>query len=265
MWSIEYVQVPVENKQKEVDDTTKDEQTPTEDVMNKFNSSDIPVATLKRRDSYSEAKAAVERLKDYSVNYDLNVDVELGSSVDSESYFTSQMRQRDHEGRASGGDYKCNIEREESMLSTISSISDVGYRDDDGDNTGVHRFEDKTLGDGTSVKSVDTATEAMEIMCASNISETQIPCQSEPCLSAVASNASISGCDRSQSNPDLKLGGEKDSDTESPQSPSSDFVVIGDKDAKSSAKGLEDLVQKYRPMNRNALREGRVHIDIGIR
>ncbi|XP_052069301.1 WD repeat and FYVE domain-containing protein 3-like isoform X1 [Mytilus californianus] len=238
MWSIEYVQVPVEER------PSKDAQNDSSDTMTKGTGGDLtsPTSKLSRQvscDSYGlQQNSAIERLQEFR---EPNL-VDISSSLESESNMTKILGSKG-KGRLPG-----NLDREESITSRTSSTSDFQYS-----RTG---YGDDVIPDDThSVKSadlsIDTAVEAYDEMVQSNISDTQLPSLSEPNLVSLAEG---SGMDKSQSHPDLKTG-----ELEKPdfgRSGSSEFEIISDKEARNSPKTVEDILKKYRPRTRHALREG---------
>ncbi|XP_060078389.1 WD repeat and FYVE domain-containing protein 3-like [Ylistrum balloti] len=225
MWSIEYVQVPIENKSNKNDDRC--DTTPVVEQVEAMGSEGVDIPKTSRKEScasYCDARAVVDRLRDFK-DPDLTArEIEMGSSAESESHIPSHLR-----------DSRCDLERDGSVISTTSSISDMCRADDIGSTDGAE---------------VDPAQDALDIMYTSNISDTQIPCQSEPCLSALT----VDGINYSQSHPDLKMGDEKEESNLS-KSASSEFEVITDSEVKNSPKTMEDLL-KRKPRKRNALREG---------
>lgn len=238
MWSEEYVQVPIEEK------SVKEILTENNDATSKNTEGTVtsPTSILTRQvscDSYAINNAR-EHLKDFR---EPNL-VEMGSSLESESHMTTYMSGSKDKARISG-----NLDREESVNSVTSSASDLYNRtnnNDDAMHDDQHSIKSADL-------SIDTAVEAEEAMIQSNISDTQLPSQSEPNLNLLADGGS---CDRSQSHPDLKSG-----DLEKPpdlgRSGSSEFEIISDKEAKDSPKTVEDILKKYKPRTRHTLRDGK--------
>lgn len=229
MWSVEYVQVPIEEK------SVKEILTENNDATSKNTEGAVsnPTSILARQvscDSYTlQQNNAREHLKDFR---EPNL-VEMGSSLDSESHMTTYMAGSKDKARISG-----NMDREESVNSVTSN--DDAMHDDQ------HSIKSADL-------SIDAAVEAEEEMIQSNISDTQIPSQSEPNLNLLND---VGSYDRSRSHPDLKSG-----DLEKPadlgRSGSSEFEIISDKEVKNSPKTVEDILKKYKPRTRHTLRDGK--------
>ena len=228
MWSVEYVQVPCESK--------KDNS--LEEVFEKTEINGV-VSVVKdqqrhqRRDScnsYDEEKTAADKLQQFKDLDLIGLDTEvLGSSLDSESHLTSSMR---HRGKVQS---ESRLEKEDSA---ISSLSDRG---------------EDVISNDSEVVSLSGSCDLAIDMAVDALSVTPIPSQSEPDLMTASSDTI--GCDRSQSQPDLK-----DIPKESEpilKSMSSDFEVISDKEVKGSPKTVEDLMRKYKGKPRNVLREGK--------
>ena len=233
MWSVEYVQVPIEEK------SVKEIHTENNDATFKKTKGTVtsPTSDVARQVSCDSAR---EHLKDFR---EPNL-VEMGSSLDSESHMTTYMAGSKDKARISG-----NLDREESVNSVTSSTSEDLCIRTNNNNDAMHD-------DQHSIKSadlsIDTAVEAEEEMIQSNISDTQLPSQSEPNLNLLTDGESH---DRSQSHPDLKSG-----DLEKPpdlgRSESSEFEIISDKEVKDSPKTVEDILKKYKPRTRHTLRDG---------
>lgn len=237
MWSVEYVQVPIEEK------SVKEILTENNDATFKNTEGTVtsPTSNLARQvscDSLQQNNAR-EHLKDFR---EPNL-VEMGSSLDSESHMTTYMVGSKDKARISG-----NLDREESVNSVTSSNSDLcrTNNNDDAMHDDQHSIKSADL-------SIDTPVEAEEEMIQSNISDTQLPSQSEPNLNLLTDGESY---DRSQSHPDLKSG-----DLEKPpdlgRSGSSEFEIISDKEVKDSPKTVEDILKKYKPRTRHTLRDGK--------
>lgn len=227
MWSIEYVQVPIEEK------TSKDKTNDNSNTKTKGKDSSTESPLMQRRmscDSYQQ-NSAIDRLQDFR---DPNF-TEISSSVESESNMTRHMESR-NKSRPYG------IEREESVNSVTSFASENMYN--------RNRYTDDIQDDVRSVQSADLAVEAYDVMVQSNLSDTQ----SEPNIPGLVGGVSM---DKSQSHPDLKSGElEK---TEICRSGSSEFDVISEKEAKNSPKTVDDILRKYRPRTRHTLREGKFY------
>ena len=234
MWSVEYVQVPIEEK------SVKEILTENNDATFKKTKGTVtsPTSDVARQVSCDSAR---EHLKDFR---EPNL-VEMGSSLDSESHMTTYMAGSKDKTRISG-----NLDREESVNSVTSSTSEDLCIRTNNNNDAMHD-------DQHSIKSadlsIDTEVEAEEEMIQSNISDTQLPSQSEPNLNLLTDGESH---DRSQSHPDLKSG-----DLEKPpdlgRSESSEFEIISDKEVKDSPKTVEDILKKYKPRTRHTLRDGK--------
>lgn len=226
MWSVEYVQVPIEDKEEKSDDKCDD--TPVHERSDVAGSGAVDISKSRTEScaSYCDVKAVVERLREFK-EPDLTArEIEMGSSAESESHIPSHLR-----------DSRCDVERDSSVISTTSSVSDMC------------RVEDAVSMEGGEM---DPALDAIDVMYQSNISDTQIPCQSEPCLSAITGD----GINYSQSHPDLKSGDDMGDNLS--KSESSEFEVITDNEIKNSPKTVQDLLSKYKPRKRNALREGKI-------
>ena len=151
MWSVEYVQVPIEEK------SYKDTPNETSGTLTKNTTS--PTSQLPRQlscDSYSlQQNSAIERLQEFR---EPNL-VDLNLSLDSESNMTRNL------GAEKKTRNSVNIEREESVTSETSSVSDL-YR--------TCYNDDVIPDDQPSVRStdlcIDTAVEAYDEMTKSNIS-----------------------------------------------------------------------------------------------
>ncbi|XP_069124433.1 WD repeat and FYVE domain-containing protein 3-like isoform X2 [Argopecten irradians] len=226
MWSIEYVQVPIENKNEKSDDQCVI--TPVAEQREPMGSEGVDIPKTSRKEScasYCDARAVVDRLRDFK-DPDLTArEIEMGSSAESESHIPSHLR-----------DSRCDLFHDGSVISTASSTSDMCRGDDVVSTDGVE---------------IDPALDALDTMIESNISDTQLPCQSEPCLVSLT----VDGINYSQSQPDLKMGDDNKESTSLSKSASSDFEVIPDNEVKNSPKTMEDLLKK-KPRKRNALREG---------
>ena len=173
MWSVEYVQVPDETRISVPSIPTTKSSNRTDDATdstasaNSGSSIPVDIAHQGSRNTYSEeVQNAVERLKNFKDPDNITSKlVELGSSVDSNCHFMSQVREKleglDNSGRESIG----AIDTEGTMgnLSGSSSISDLCHADDvcnvdgemnkDGEVQSVH---------STTSLSIDTAVEAIE-------------------------------------------------------------------------------------------------------
>ncbi|XP_048248442.1 WD repeat and FYVE domain-containing protein 3-like isoform X1 [Haliotis rufescens] len=265
MWSVEYVQVPIETKTKSKDQP----ETGKKDVVTSpvVNTQPIGIPKIARRescDSYSDARSAVDLLKDFKdPDYLAAKECELGSSADSEHHYVNRMKNRDNKKREqtnTGDTEKDVFERLESNLSTTSSTSDL-YRGEDGTSTNGDGDDLSRECDSSSIKSGEHSLEtALDVLTELGDEEkvtsqnSQQPSQSEPCLAAVASGENSVGVDgRSKSHPDLKGSGHE---SDSSRSNSSDFVVIQDGEVADSKKSMEEVLKKYKPKNKNTLREG---------
>lgn len=257
--------MPIETKTKSKDQP----ETGKKDVVTSpvVNTQPIGIPKIARRescDSYSDARSAVDLLKDFKdPDYLAAKECELGSSADSEHHYVNRMKNRDNKKREqtnTGDTEKDVFERLESNLSTTSSTSDL-YRGEDGTSTNGDGDDLSRECDSSSIKSgehsLDTALDVLtELGDEEKVSSqnSQQPSQSEPCLAAVASGENSVGVDgRSKSHPDLKGSGHE---SDSSRSNSSDFVVIQDGEVADSKKSMEEVLKKYKPKNKNTLREG---------
>ena len=232
MWSVEYVQVPIEEK------SVKEILTENNDATFKNTEGTVtsPTSDVARQVSCDSAREHLEDFREPNL-------VKMGSSLDSESHMTTYMAGSKDKARISG-----NLDREES-LNSVTSSEDLCIRtnnNDDAMHDDQHSIKSADL-------SIDTAVEAENEMIQSNISDTQLPSQSEPNLNLLTVGESH---DRSESHPDLKSG-----DLEKPpdlgRSGSSEFEIISDKEVKDSPKTVEDILKKYKPRTRHTLRDGK--------
>ena len=233
MWSIEYIQVPVEKKGSQDKSDGNNEQTAPVVESHEHTGSNSEVLPRNRRescDSYGDINTVVNKLKEFK-EPDLTREIELGSSVDSDSHIPQHLRTNDT--RHEDSSFKCNNDREENIMGESDNV-----------------FGPDGSTDSQSIQSNDLDTN--DIMHQSNISETQTPSLSEPCIASLA----VDNINYSQSHNDLKSE-EKGGNSSPSKSNSSEFEVINDNEVKNAPKTVDDLLNKYKPKKKkNALREG---------
>ena len=253
MWSVEYVQVPDEKQQK-LDESTSTRDTLSSAANKLAKESSEPIEITNRRrsscNSYNgDIQTAVERLKDFKdPDYIASKQVELGSSVDSNSIFMSKLQQTigGCEKGVIGQDIA--MEREDSNVSRTSSVSDLGNPEE----IGMHDNELNQDGEVVSQKSAQSVASAVEAV--------EMP---ESVPSEKPSDSASDTVDMSQ--PILidldKVTAEVRNKThelyEEGKSPSSEFEVISEAEIKNTtSQTVEDVVRKYKKKTKNTLREG---------
>lgn len=203
MWSVEYIQVPKEEKK----NLKVEEKSPSENKQKSTN----------QNDAFKDIQTAVDRLKALKDLKMENKEMELGSSVDSESHMGMHA-----------ATHAAMLEHEDSI---VSSVSNVTPHNEDA----VSLNSEDRLSVKSSEPSLDTAIEADE----------DLDMQGDM----------IKGIsDRSQSQPDLK-DSLKETDI-MVKSMSTDFEVITDSEVHGAPKTVEDLLRKYKGNPRNYLRDG---------
>ena len=256
MWSVEYVQVPDETQQKSTEtSSTKDTVALAANKLAKEASQPIEI-TKRRRSSCNsydgDIQTVVDRLKDFKdPDYHIAAkQVELGSSVDSNSIFMSNLQEtigssgRNAEGR------EVAIEREDSNISRTSSISDLGNADEVG-------IQDNELNRDGEVQSQKSEVSVASAMDALDMAE-NIPSEK--------ASESASASEQIDINQPVLIDLDKVTDDagsrtreiyEEGKSPSSEFEVIGEAEIKNSTgPTADDMVRKYRRKTKNTLREG---------
>ena len=203
MWSVEYIQVLKEEKKNlKIEEKSPSEQkqrSPTEN------------------DNFKDIQTAVDRLKALTDLKMENKEVELGSSVDSESHMG--MHAAAHAAMLEHGD------------SIVSTASNVTPHNDDA----VSLNSEDRLSVKSSDPSIDTAIEAEE--------DLTMPGDLIKGIS-----------DRSQSQPDFK---DPLMETDvMVKSMSTDFEMITESEVQAAPKTVEDLWRKHKGNPRNSLREG---------
>ncbi|XP_061175428.1 WD repeat and FYVE domain-containing protein 3-like isoform X2 [Saccostrea echinata] len=204
MWSVEYVQVPKEEKK----NLKVEEKSPTEKQK-----------SPNQHDAFKDIQTAADRLKALKDLKMESKDVELSSSVDSESHMGLHAPT-----------HAAMLEHEDSI---VSSVSNATPQNDDA----VSVDSEDQLSVKSSDPSLETALEAEEYL--SNSSTDFV-------------KGGLS--DRSQSQPDFK-DTLKEADI-MVKSVSTDFEVISDSEVQGTPKTMEDLLKKYKGNPRNYLREG---------
>ena len=247
MWSVEYVQVPDETQQKSSDTlNTKDTVTQAASKLTKETSQ--PIEIVKRRrsscNSYSEdIQTAVDRLKDFKdPDYMASKQVELGSSVDSNSIFMSTLQETIEGCEKDRSDRTTGVDREDSNISPTSSISDLCNPDE----VGIQDNELNQDGEVQSQKSEVSIASAMDALDMAEAVPSEKPSGlSEPVTLDIDKAKTEGG------------NGTSENDNEG-KSPSSEFEVISEAEIKTTtSQTAEDVVKKYRRKTKNTLREGK--------
>ncbi|XP_056017801.1 WD repeat and FYVE domain-containing protein 3-like isoform X2 [Ostrea edulis] len=210
MWSVEYVQVLKEEKK----NLKVEEKGPSENKEKSIN----------QNDAYKDIQTAVDRLKAFKDLRVENKEVELGSSVDSESHMGLHALSN-----------PVMLEHEDSIVSSVSNVTP--HNEDT-----VSIDSEDQLSVKSSDPSIDTAIDAV----------LQVEEDLDSCTQVDSVKGGIS--DRSQSQPDFTdLPKEADIMV---KSMSTDFEVISEVDVQVTPKTMEDLLKKYKGNARNYLREG---------
>lgn len=210
MWSVEYVQVLKEEKK----NLKVEEKGPSENKEKSIN----------QNDAYKDIQTAVDRLKAFKDLRVENKEVELGSSVDSESHMGLHALSN-----------PVMLEHEDSIVSSVSNVTP--HNEDT-----VSIDSEDQLSVKSSDPSIDTAIDAV----------LQVEEDLDSCTQVDSVKGGIS--DRSQSQPDFTdLPKEADIMV---KSMSTDFEVISEVDVQVTPKTMEDLLKKYKGNPRNYLREG---------
>jgi hypothetical protein len=209
MWSVEYVQVLKEEKK----NLRVEEKGPAENKENSTNQNDV----------YKDIQMVVDRLKAFKDPNMENKEVELGSSVDSESHMGLHALS-----------HPAVLEHEDSVVSSVSNVTP--HNEDT-----VSMDSEDRLSVKSSDPSIDTAIDAV--------------LEVEEDLDLRTQVDSVKGgiSDRSQSQPDFKDVKEADIMV---KSMSTDFEVISETEVQGTPKIMEDLLKKYKGNTRNYLREG---------
>ncbi|KAL3875787.1 hypothetical protein ACJMK2_033704 [Sinanodonta woodiana] len=264
MWSVEYVQVPVE-KRKRLDDKKDESENSCLDATKENNTASVPVNILRteRRhscNSYGEDQQnAVNHLRDFKdPGYISRMQSELGSSVDSDSHLFHHIDKHQQPevldiaaiGDKEGDIGTVKVEQDEGNISTTSSASDLC----NGEEVTSAVDDYMSPGDEICISGAGelTAIDAQEYE-QMNIGDTQVPSTSEPCLSKVVDP--ITEMERSLSHPDFKLS-DQNNDQETNKSPPSEFEVIEENEIKEAPLTAVELVTKYKPRSKHSLRDG---------
>ena len=236
-------------------------------------------------DSYIvDAKAVADRLKEFKdPDYLATKEIELGSSAESESYFSRRLAACKDEMSGIGPPDK----RNESNLSSTSSASDI-YKtsdtasvEDDLDTAASNElliFEEcprLSAVDNGSVKSVDAAVDALLEFEQEQQRIRKTPDSTDSIRDDLSSKSNFSdqqntAADMDESTDTIKADDqtdsldktEHDSDKDSAKSSSSDFVVISSSDVPSFNKLNENQNRKPKLSMKNHLREGKCCLQI---
>ncbi|KAL5018829.1 hypothetical protein ScPMuIL_004551 [Solemya velum] len=270
MWSVEYVQLPDDdkNRQKETLLMISNVEEDTVSDLKKRDSLDgsqpIPIPVLRARrescDSYNDPKSVADRLKEFKDPETLAAaETELGSSAESEGHISTHVKSVSNRDVVKNG---VSYERAESTISTTSSLSDFIRQDvvDSDELQSANSYDESAVlyrqagngqNDGTvsGEGAIDKAVDALVELGEANIGVTQLPCQSDPCIVSSTEDGFCTD-DRSQSHPDLKTPQQESISDEK------DFVLITESQAKEAPKTVEDLMNKYKSKTKNSLREG---------
>lgn len=272
MWSVEYVQLPDDdkNRQKETLLTISNVEEDTVSDLKKTDSMDgsqpipIPVRRARREscDSYNtDPKSVADRLKEFKDPETLAAaETELGSSAESEGHISSSVKSVSNRDIMKNG---VSYERAESTISTTSSLNDFVRQEvvDSDELQSTPYLEESSCPNqpagsqqnGSTVSgeaTIDKAVDALVELGEANIGGTQLPSQSDPCIVSSTEDG-FSTDDRSQSHPDLKIP------QPNSNSDDKDFVVITESQIKEAPKTVEDLMNKYRTKTKNSLRDGK--------
>ena len=269
MWSVEYVQVPVELKTKISDIHDAEKTQPNSSASTTTPAINIPKRKMSRHgscDSYNEARPAIDLLKDFKdPDYLVAKEVELGSSADSESHYINRIKNRIPTTKAEQDkDIEEVFSRLDSNLSTASSASDLCKGDDGASvSSDIEELSVQEV-DSSSVKSgdhVDPAVDAAADLCetGTTMSDQPDPCpsQPDPCPSQSEPNL-LSGVDGS-----LGDGGEGSKSQSLERTGSPGFEVIGDAEVEHTKKTMEDMMKRNKPSGKHHLREGGCLLSVG--
>ena len=256
MWSVEYVQVPDENQQKPIETSNPKDTVALAARQLSKEATSQPIEIAKRRrsscNSYNgDIQTAVDRLKDFKdPDYIAAKQVELGSSVDSNSIFMANLQETiGNSGRTDEG-REVAIDREDSNVSRTSSISDLGNADEIG-NQDNEMNRDGEVQSQKSEVSVASAMDAFDM--AENI-PSEKPGESAGASEHVDVNQPVLLDLEKVTN---NLGSGTKEIYEEGKSPSSEFEVISETEVKTSVgPSADDVVRKYRRKTKNTLREG---------
>ena len=256
MWSVEYVQVPDENQQKSTETSnTKDTVALAARQLSKEATSQ-PIEITKRRrsscNSYNgDIQTAVDRLKDFKdPDYVTAKQVELGSSVDSNSIFMSNLQETIGNSGRNTESRELAIDREDSNISRTSSISDLGNPDEVGS-------QDNEMNKDGEVQSQKSEVSVASAIDALDMAE-NIPSEKQGDSASVSEHVDVSqpvllDIDKVTNN----IGSVTKEMYEEGKSPSSEFEVISETEVKvATGPSADDVVRKYKRKTKNTLREG---------
>ncbi|XP_041362357.1 WD repeat and FYVE domain-containing protein 3-like isoform X2 [Gigantopelta aegis] len=276
MWSVEYVQVPVEVKAK-IKDVTDVETSKTDGSTSSSSPTAAPAINIPKRkmsrhgscDSYNEARPAMDLLKDFKdPDYLVAKEMELGSSADSETHYINRIKTRIPTVKAGQDkDVEEVFSRLDSNLSTASSASDLCKGEDGASvNSDIEELSAQEV-DSSSIRfgdHVDTAVDAVAELNEAGMVESSAGQHDPSCPNQLESNHVLPGADgvviadgKSQV---LERSGSQGLERSGSQglerSGSPGFEVIGETEVQNSKKTMEEMMRLSRPSGKHHLREG---------